>query len=167
MIILGYQGIGKSTMSKDDFKVIDLESSCFTLEGQKINEWYKAYGNLAMHLSSQGYTVFTATHAPVRDWIARHNTVYPVGIKIDGMYEEQVMVVVPNLSLKDQWTDKLWKRFEASRLFKDYCAWSNAKQWYESNISEIVEDAKKYGWKIVVVPSMEYNLKELIEKAMK
>ena len=153
-------------MSKMDSRVLDLESSCFTLEGRKIDEWYKAYANLAMYFSSLGYTVFTATHAPVRDWIARHNTTIPVGIKIDGMYEEQVAVVVPDLSLKDKWIEKLWKRFEDTKLFKDYCAWNNAKQWYESNIGEVIADANKYGWKVIVIPAMEYNLKELVENAM-
>lgn len=165
MIVIGYQGIGKSTMAKGDMSVIDLESSCYTWGSRKLEDWYKAYADTALHLSSQGYTVFTATHAPVREWIGLHNTTFNIGVHIDGMYEQQIMAVVPDVRLKEEWIAKLWKRYEDTQLMKDYCAWMNADDRYIDNINEILADAKKYSWKTVIIPSMEYNLKELVEKA--
>lgn len=166
MIVLGYQGIGKSTLSKNDLRVIDLESSCYTWGSRKLEDWHKAHADNALHLSKQGYTVVTATHAPVREWIGTHNTTFPIGVHIEYMYEEQVAVVVPDVSLKDAWIARLQKRYETTGLMKDYCAWMNADKRFVDNIGEIVADANKYYWKVITIPSMEYNLKELIDNAM-
>lgn len=44
MIIIGYQGIGKSSVAKEDYKYIDLESSNFWVDGNRPNDyWPKAY----------------------------------------------------------------------------------------------------------------------------
>ncbi len=166
MILLGYQGIGKSTMAKKnkDLSVIDLESSCYTWGSRKLEDWHKAYADNALHLSRQGYTVFIATHAPVREWIGGHNTTFPLGVQIDGMYEEQVAVVVPDTSLKDEWVAKLRKRYEATKLMKDYCAWMNADDRFVDNINEIMADAEKYSWGTIIIPSLEYDLRKLISE---
>ena len=63
MIVIGYQGIGKSTIShasKGNF--IDLESGNFWVDGKRDPEWFKPYCQIALHLHKQGYVVFTSSH---------------------------------------------------------------------------------------------------------
>ena len=72
MIIIGYQGIGKSTLAGKN-KCIDLESGNFwfydleTYQKVRHNDWYIPYCNIANHLSEQGYIVFTSSHEVVRN----------------------------------------------------------------------------------------------------
>lgn len=69
LIMIGYQGIGKSSCAgKND--CIDLESSTFWFEGSRSENWYIPYCNIAMDLANQGYTVFTSSHKVVREQLA-------------------------------------------------------------------------------------------------
>jgi ABC-type cobalamin/Fe3+-siderophores transport system ATPase subunit len=69
MIVVGYQGIGKSSMAKNNADVIDLESGNFWVDGKRIDDWYKIYANIAKHLSDQGKIVFTSSHKVFRDYL--------------------------------------------------------------------------------------------------
>ena len=62
MIYSGYQGIGKSTLCKNDRRFIDLESSNFFIDGKRDENWYKVYANIAKDLSDSGFNVFIASH---------------------------------------------------------------------------------------------------------
>ena len=156
MIIIGYQGIGKSTLSDKDNKYIDLESSNFRIDGKRADDWYKPYGNIALDLSKHGYIVFTASHAPLREWLGTNNAT-----------GETIAVCYPSLSLKDAWIQKLQDRYDKTGLSKDYAALMNAKDRYSDNISEIIADAVKYDFLKLVINSMEYDLGEIINGAIK
>ena len=67
MIIIGYQGIGKSTLANCNLNYVDLESSNFYIDGKRADDWYKPYCKIAEHLSQQGYYVFVSSHKVVRD----------------------------------------------------------------------------------------------------
>lgn len=67
MIIIGYPGIGKSTLAGKDHKFIDLESSNFKIEDERSEDWYKVYCKVAEDLSRQGYIVFVSSHLAVRE----------------------------------------------------------------------------------------------------
>ena len=73
MIIIGYQGVGKSTLANKDDKFIDLESGSFWINNTDNNSkyrydnWYEMYCNVAEHLSQQGYIVVVASHEVVRN----------------------------------------------------------------------------------------------------
>lgn len=88
MIIIGYQGIGKSTLSSICLKYIDLESSVFWIDGKRHDDWYIAYTQIAENLSRQGYVVFVSSHEVVRN--ALKNS------------KEKVICCVPAPYLKDQ-----------------------------------------------------------------
>lgn len=113
MIVIGYQGIGKSTLARKNLRYVDLESSYFRFSGldncrvhsnneKKENlvngildlvaefekeNLYEVYCNVAENLSRQGYTVFVSSHQPVRERLLKS--------------EEYVIVCVPSLDLKD------------------------------------------------------------------
>ncbi len=151
MVIIGYQGIGKSTLAKKLQCFIDLESSNFRIDGKRADDWYKPYGNIALDLSRQGYYVFTASHAPLREWLGTQNPT-----------REMITIVHPAFALKDQWIERLQKRYDETQLPKDYAALMNAKDRYIDNIQEMIDDADKYHFNRVTITSMDYNLLELL-----
>lgn len=141
MIVIGYQGIGKSTLAGKNYKFIDLESGNFWVDGKRADDWYKPYCQIAEHLSQQGYIVFTSSHEVVRKQLENSN--------------EIVVVVYPSIELKNSWIDRLELRYQCSGLDKDYKALMNAKDRFEENIKELSESNIMY--KIALI-DMKYDL---------
>ena len=145
MILIGYQGIGKSTLA-GKLNCIDLESGNFWIDGARSDDWYKPCCKIAIDLSSQGYWVFTSSHEVVRNYLKEINTT------------EKIYCIVPDLNLKDEWIAKLHDRYQHSNLEKDYKAYMNAKDRYTENIQEILNS----GHKALVISDMNYNLYNVI-----
>lgn len=150
MIIIGYQGIGKSSLS-GRHDCIDLESSNFYVDGKKPDNWYVMYCNVAFDLSRQGYIVFTASHQPVRDYFGEHNET-----------NQKICTCHPSVALKDEWINKLYERYFIDRTEKNLRALRNAQERYVDNIHEIMDAAVKYGFIDIEIPSMDYSLEDLI-----
>ena len=151
MIIIGYQGIGKSTLAARNIKYIDLESSNFWFQDHETNKmlrhdnWYEMYCNIAEDLSRQGYIVFVSSHRPVRERLRKS--------------EEYVIACMPSIKLKNQWINKLEHRYNISGLEKDYKAYKNAVNNFDNNITEIQND----GFDILEIHDMQYDLEQLID----
>ena len=143
MIIIGYQGIGKSTLAGKD-NCIDLESGNFWVDGKRAEDWYIPYCQIANHLSEQGYTVFVSSHEFVRNELKKS--------------KEGVAVICPSVELRDEWVAKLEERYNHTGLKKDYKAWKNAEERYEENILEIVDD----DFATFYIRGMNYNLKLIV-----
>lgn len=141
MIVIGYQGIGKSTLAGRNNRFIDLESSNFWVDGKRADDWYKPYCNIAEHLSQQGYVVFTSSHEVVRKQLENSH--------------ETVVVVYPSIELKNEWVAKLQDRYEWSGLEKDYKALMNAKDRYEDNIKELEDSNIEYK---MALKNIDYDL---------
>lgn len=145
MIIVGYQGIGKSSISNSDTRCIDLESGNFVVGGKRPDDWYKYYVNIAKHLSEQGYTVFVSSHKVVRDELRATNA-------------EDVAVCFPDINIKEQWIERLRDRYKRTGLDKDWRALLNAEQNYMSSIFELYDEATKNGWETLIVGTTNYDL---------
>jgi len=145
VIIVGYQGIGKSTLAGKD-RFIDLESGNMWVDGKRADDWYIPYCQMAVHLSQQGYNVFTSSHEVVRKQLKK--------------YQEKVIVCYPCFNLKDEWIKKLKDRWEKTGLEKDYKAYMNAKDRFTENISEL-EAEKEF--KHLVITHMDYDLEKMIK----
>ena len=146
MIVVGYQGIGKSTLAGRDCKYIDLESGNFWIDGRRADDWYKPYCKIAEHLSEQGYIVFVSSHETVRQYLVENS-------------RELVALVYPSIELKDAWIDKLEKRYIKSGLEKDYKALTNAKYSYVENIKELQESCIEYKLEI---NKLSYDLESML-----
>lgn len=146
MIIIGYQGIGKSTLAKVSLKYIDLESGNFWINGERDEQWYKPYCNIANHLSAQGYTVFISSHKEVREELKNSS--------------EVVKIAFPALELKTDWLIRLTNRYNESMLEKDYKALMNASLHYEDNIEDLMNEP----FDKIIINNIDYNLRELIEE---
>lgn len=153
MIVIGYQGIGKSTLAKQDDHFIDLESSMFFINGHRDREWYKIYCNIAEDLSKQGYIVFVSSHAEVRERLT--------------FSSEDVVIVYPSLELKEQWIAKLKDRYDKTGLLKDYKALIMALERYEENIIDMSNFAKNTIIRRVIINDIEYNLADMLIKLQK
>lgn len=148
MIIIGYQGIGKSTMAGKN-NCIDLESGNFWVNGKRADDWYIPYCQIANHLSEQGYTVFVSSHEVVRNELKKS--------------DQNVMVIHPSLTLKDEWVDKLFMRYMDTNLEKDYKAYMNAKDRYNENIEELMYS----GFPAYAIKGMDYELSKIVEMLVK
>ena len=146
MIIIGYQGIGKSTLAGPHLGYVDLESSNFTVDGKKIEGWQKMYCNIAKHLSRQGFKVFVSSHIGVREELRNCN--------------EDVVIIYPDLELKDEWIAKLRKRYAETKSNKDWNALINAELFYEGNIKSLMAENFDH----IVIEDMNYSLRWLLLK---
>lgn len=147
MIVIGYQGIGKSTLSTAKNQCIDLESGNFWVGGKRSDDWYVPYCNIAIHLSKQGYTVFVSSHQVVRDELAKYKN------------EEKIYCVFPAIDMKDKWINKLYRRWRDTSLDKDYKALANAQDRYKENISELMLSPFKF----IEITDLNYDLASIID----
>lgn len=145
MIIIGYQGIGKSTLAGTD-RFIDLESGNFWVDGKRADDWYIPYCQIAEHLSAQGFHVFVSSHEVVRKQLRNS--------------KEEVLLVFPSIFLKEFWVQKLEDRWKATELEKDYKAYMNAKTRYDLNITELMTE----NFKKIIIQDKQYRLQYLLNK---
>ena len=143
MIIIGYQGIGKSTLA-GKLNCIDLESGNFWVDGKRAEDWYIPYCQIANHLSAQGYTVFVSSHEVVRRELEKS--------------KERVVAVCPSVKLEELWNGKLAARYLATGLEKDFKAWKNAEVRYKENIAEILNSKCE----IVIIDKIDYSLEAIV-----
>ena len=152
MIIVGYQGIGKSTLANNDTKYIDLESSNFFINGKRADDWYVPYCKIAESLSLQGYNVFVSSHEVVRR-------------ELEGISHVDKMIICPAPELKDEWIEKLRIRYENTKLIpqegeKNYKAYMNAVDRYGDNIRVLMSESQ---FEVRTILNMDYCLKDIIE----
>ena len=144
MIVIGYQGIGKSTLARTQKGFIDLESSNFAYNGKKPGDWHIYYCQTAEHLSQQGYVVMVSSHEPVRKWFRKS--------------DERAIAICPDKTLKAEWICRLETRYCKTLTNKDFRALENAKYRYDENIDEI----EKCGIPVFKIYDTDYDLSELI-----
>lgn len=154
MIIIGYQGIGKSTLARQQLaehgmsEYIDLESSCFWHDGKRPDDWYIYYCQMAEFLSRQGFRVFISSHKVVRDFLRDS--------------KEQVFIICPNTDLKEGWIKRLEDRYNANPSDKNYKAWKNAEDCFEQNIENLQSETTN-GYVVGVLRSIDYDLDATID----
>ena len=123
MIIIGYTGIGKSTLARRNPKFVDLESSCFFVNENRAENWYVIYCQLAEHLSEQGKIVFVSSHEDVQRYLRLSN--------------ETIVYVFPDIGLKDEWVNKLRERYFSDKSEKNLKADKRARDHFEEDIKAL------------------------------
>lgn len=147
MIIIGYQGIGKSSISNIETGCINLEPGCFWYKGERIEHWLVLYCNTALHLSSQGYTVLITGYEDVINYM-RH-----------FIKNDVIVAVFPDLELKDEWTQRLRERATQSGLQKDLDAYNKALEDYDQDIKIM----QSWGGKWFSISSLNYDLLDIVK----
>lgn len=146
-VVVGYQGIGKSTLAFHNNRVIDLESSNFFVNGERPENWFIIYCNIARALCKQGYIVCVSSHQEVREELLQNPA-------------KNQVIVYPALDLKDKWIAKLRNRYEETQSEKDFKALKNAENYYDYNIIDL---ANQKGFDRISFATMDYNLADLLE----
>lgn len=129
MIIIGYPGIGKSTLTTRSSIVfgtryIDLESSNWNdTEGKKLPNWWYSYCKVAEDLSRQGYRVFVSCHKEVQDYLKDS--------------DEYVILCYPDIELRDVWIERLRCRYENDSSQKNKNALITAEKFYSQHINDL------------------------------
>lgn len=161
-IIIGYQGIGKSSTVKENTKdnrhYVDLESSCWKdNEGKRNDNWYISYCNIALDLAKQGNYVFTSSHEVVRNYFKdKHNNI-------------PIYVVMPSIDLKELWINRLRDRYSITGLDKDKFALLNAQECFVKNVSDLYSYAINSDTNVlgVTLLNTNYNLRKILEEYFK
>lgn len=149
MIVIGYQGIGKTSLAYElCARYIDLESSLWKIDGVRADNWYETYCNVAEALAFR-HIVFTSSHDVVRARLKRS--------------KQKVFVCYPALELRDEWVERLEHRYYSTRSAKDYAAWKNAEEKYEENIIDLARS----GFPRIVIRDLSYDLHDLIQEAVR
>lgn len=149
-IYIGYQGIGKTSTSKEHLNYIDLESSSFKLEdGSRSKDWFKYYVNIAFSLALQGYNVFVSSHDLVRKHIALINKIHN---------EVKVIAIYPSIKLKESWLERLNNRYKDNPTTKNKIAYLYAVDNFDKNIKEIEVDCYEYHFEEIKIDSVDYKL---------
>ena len=124
MIIIGYPGVGKTSLAGRYNQYIDLESSHFNdVFEEKPSGWFIPYCRIAEDLSKQGYRVFVSCHKEVQEYFSKS--------------DEYVMVLYPAIELKEQWLDRVKRRFDNDTSTKNKKAMENVEKYWDTQINSL------------------------------
>lgn len=149
MIIVGYPGIGKSTLCQHRENCIDLESSCF--DKSNIN-WYKDYCNVAIDLHKQRNIVL----------VSNHELVYKELGSKDELKQSDLVFIFPCLQLGDKWIMKLKERYEKYSTRKNELAYLRARNNYLQDINSLIHFIKENNYRYCCIDSMLYQLDYIV-----
>lgn len=132
MIIIGFPGIGKSSVTRaydgdtNTTSYIDLESSNFV----KDDNWVKEYCDLAIDLELQGYNVFVSSHRAVREYLAEKQDLFP-----------DIIEVFPSKELRIEWLNRLESRYMKCKTAKNERALNYMQNNFDTAVDEMEHDA--------------------------
>ena len=150
LIVVGYPGIGKSTVAKSSYmKIIDFESSLFYINNKRQSDWYKIYAKQATELAKQGYMVLVSSHKEVRDELAKYIP--------DSSFD--IVTIAPAYHLEKEWIEKLRDRNKADTSPKNFVAYMNAIEHYYEHISDMASDSR---FSHIFINSMDYRLDNML-----
>lgn len=150
LIIIGYQGIGKTSIGGQK-GCIDLESSNFYIDEKRDKSWYKIYCKIALDLANQGYTVFTSSHQEVRDYFAKEINELPKNVA-------SIVIFCPKLTQKKEWIERLQERYDRTQSEKDKRALKSAIENFDSQIRDLVHS----NFRCYSPDSIDYDLHDYV-----
>lgn len=151
MIIIGYPGVGKTSLAGRYRQYIDLESSHFNdAFGTKPDGWFIPYCKVAEDLSKQGYRVFVSCHKEVQEYL-------------HDCSNEYVIVLYPAIELKEQWLDRVKGRFENDPSMKNKKAMENVEKYWDIQINSLSNSPFKHK---LMLCDMNYTLDNEIDNFM-
>lgn len=151
MIIIGYPGIGKTSIAGKE-GCIDLESSNFFVDGNRDGNWHVVYCNIAIDLHEQGYTVLVSSHEEIINRFRRYELL--------GILEyDDVKIVHPNLGLYSEWVARLRNRYNNDTTDKNEKALRRVEDFYYDDIEKLI-----YGpFENYQINSTNYDLLDVIK----
>ena len=151
-VVVGYQGIGKTTYAASHHMAIDLESSNFKNDRTHYEDWHIIYCRMAISLAKQGYIVFVSSHDEVVKELTRYD------IKNDN--ECKIVIITPCYRLEKEWVERLKQRWNNTKKKKDYIAYKDAEENFHTEIYLL---ALQYDFMYIPIKTMDYDLNKIIE----
>lgn len=175
IIVVGFPGIGKTSISFGKNNFVDLESSCFNIvdpvtnKKTKPDNWEKLYVSVAYDLAKQGKNVCVSNHSLV------------IGELLDRRQQDSrldkypIMFVYPKKNLKDAWIERLTERYNSSvHIDKDIAdknkaaldaVAANYDKWIDALESIDPNNSTAYGNNVYKIPiiNVDYNLASILE----
>ena len=155
MIIAGYPGIGKTTLSKYFPNMIDLDSDKFRKNATS-SDWYIYYVNAALNIRmhNKNDIIFISTHKDVISYLAKQKGPTLVGS------------IYPSLELEDAWCEKLYDRILPENRNLDngkYRTYLHVKENYKNDIEYF-----KKSWILgMEITSMDYDLDNIVNELVR
>lgn len=149
MIIIGYPGIGKSTLAGRESGCIDLESSDFK-EMFPVGGWVVPYCTMAENLARQGFTVFVSSHEAVTLCFIMRGT-------------RNIGMIYPALKLRKDWLNKLLDRAHDTKLDKDVRAYKRAETCCLLDIERMRGLALSKHYPHCEIESLDYDLLKMVD----
>lgn len=176
IIVVGFPGIGKTSISFGKNNFVDLESSCFNIvdpvtnKKTKPDNWEKLYVSVAYDLAKQGKCVCVSNHSLV------------IGELLDRRQQDSrldeypIVFIYPKKNLKDAWIERLTERYNSSvQIDKDiadknkaaldavaanYDKWINTLECIDPN------NSTAYGNNVYKIPitSVDYDLAAALKR---
>ena len=144
MIICGYLTIGKTTLAKNNLKIIDLDSKPFSELKLTNSKWYEIYGNIALDLERQGYIVLVSANTKV--------------IKYLKNKASDLLVVIYSKNLKEYALKKAKERQETSETTLK----SIEDNFYTHN-ERVLNICKDLNIKLIEIDKENYILKDILK----
>lgn len=148
-IVVGYPGVGKTTLSNKYMDCIDLDSSTFDLNTQRgVFEYYHCACLLAM----KGYIVFVSSHSDLTKCI------------LDFKNMVSYVAVYPSLDLEDRWKSRVISRWMTTRSAKDRRAMVRVCDHY---VDDITDMKNKYEGRSIELNTTNYTPEKIYKKIRK
>ena len=151
MVVVGYPGVGKSTLVQHRANCIDLESSCFDKSN---TNWYKDYCNVAVDLHKQGNIVL----------VSNHELVYKELGSKEELEQSDLVFIFPCLQLGNDWIMKLRERYEKYSTRKNELAYFRARNNYLQDINSLIHFIKENNYRYCCIDSMHYQLDYIVRR---
>ena len=175
IIVIGFPGIGKTSISFGENNFVDLESSCFNIVDPVTNKktkpenWEKLYVSIAYDLAKQGKIVCVSNHNHV------------IGELLDRRQQDSrldecpIVFVYPKKNLKDAWIKRLTDRYNSSvQIDKDIAdknkaaldaVAANYDKWIDALECLDLNNSMAYGNNVYRIPivSTNYNLANILK----
>ena len=145
MIIIGYPGIGKSTLASNN-----PEAYCYlSANDYKIYDnsvWMDRYCQDAIDEEPYSDVVFVDYYDEVLDRLNETNS--------------RVIVVAPALDLRDEWVKKLLRRYQQTFQTTHYYDYSRVEHVYDKDVQYALENAREF----YVIRNMKYKLHSILDE---
>ena len=153
LIIIGYPGIGKSTIALKHDRYVDLDSG-FTSKTDRF--WQLYYCVFAASIAIQGKVVFVSSH--------KSNCEYLRALYADRDTDIKLAIVCPSIDLEQEWIEKLKSRYELSKEDAD----KRAYEFVSHNFQTSIEGLHSYkNIPVYEITSMDYKLDDYVNEAIK
>ena len=116
---------------------------------------------MAIDLASQSNFVFVSIHKDVLEYITKTNSYKKFFNNI------RLLVVYPEVNLKEEWINKLQKRYDLTKSQKDKKALDRIINHFEEDINNLDKFVDNNNLAVLIIDDRNYNLNDYMKSILK